>query len=340
MSVTGHFYTVWPAARHALAPGRPPLAAPFSLHVQDPKAGDVRLDALYRRVPNAISLVVVLHGLGGRADSAYCSRAAAAAERLRVSCLRLWARGSDRRGEDLGHAGLTNDLHELLRHRSLREYRRIYLLGYSIGGHLALKLAVETEDPRVKAVAAVCPPLDLALSAAAFDERVPWPYRHHVLRGLKEIYSEIAWRRPVPTPVEEVERVRTIQDWDRLTVVPRHGFADVAEYYSTQSVAPTLGNLRRPALVVATEDDPMVPADVIRGPLEAHARRLDVRWVRGGHVGFPSGLDLGLPGPRGLENQVLGWLHAQQREADECARESDVSESREPSRSSSVLLLD
>lgn len=60
----------------------------------------------------------------------------------------------------------------------------------------------------------------------------------------------------------------------------------------------------------------MVPAAHVRPSLEAASPRLVVRWIeRGGHVGFPRDLTLGLGlgasvGP-GLEAQTLGWLLAQ-----------------------------
>jgi hypothetical protein len=57
--------------------------------------------------------------------------------------------------------------------------------------------------------------------------------------------------------------------------------------------------------------DPMVPATTYRDHLE-HARGhapLELRWLpAGGHVGYPSDVELGEPGPRGVEPQALEWL--------------------------------
>ena len=85
-------------------------------------------------------------------------RGAAAAEMAGLSCLRMNLRGSDRMGEDYYHGGLTVDLHAALASSEAQRYRRIYLLGYSLGGHVVLRLATEPADPRLVAVAAVCAP--------------------------------------------------------------------------------------------------------------------------------------------------------------------------------------
>ena len=57
--------------------------------------------------------------------------------------------------------------------------------------------------------------------------------------------------------------------------------------------------------------DPMVLAQTIRPAARSVPGRLTVHFsARGGHVGFPSGIDLGFPGRPGLMRQVVGWLDA------------------------------
>ncbi|HYX26408.1 MAG TPA: hypothetical protein VFC23_19800, partial [Thermoanaerobaculia bacterium] len=82
-------------------------------------------------------------------------------------------------------------------------------------------------------------------------------------------------------------------------------------YYARASVAPRLGDLRVPALLLSSEGDPMVPARPVRAVLAGGAPGLEVRWVAGGgHVAFPRRLDVGLGEGIGVDTQVLGWLRA------------------------------
>ena len=72
--------------------------------------------------------------------------------------------------------------------RELAGFERVLLFGYSLGGHLCLRFATEVRDPRLRAVAAVCSPLDLDASVAGIDQPSGWLYRRYVLAG-----QVIAW---------------------------------------------------------------------------------------------------------------------------------------------------
>ena len=305
----GHWFTVAPVARHTLAPRRVSASVPFRWTVRDPKYGEVRLSGRLHHAPSD-TLLVVVHGLGGDVGSHYVLTAACAAEAAGIASLRVNLRGSDRTGEDIYHAAITQDLHAALASAEAARYSRVLLLGYSLGGHIVLRAATEKDlDTRVRAVAAVCPPLDLFVGARAIDEPARLVYRRHILSAIKEIYAEVAGRRPVPLPLAEARRIGTIRDWDEHIVAPRFGFRGADHYYGESSVAPRLATLSLPSLVVAAEHDPMVPADTLLPVLSGARPPLEVRWIdRGGHVGFPARVDLGFPGPRGLEDQVVAWL--------------------------------
>src|SRR3712207_3535034 len=138
MSVLGHLWTIAPRVRHGFRPLRPPESRPWRTALSDPVAGTVPVTGRLREVPGSDELLVIIHGLGGCTDSHYMLGAAAAAEAAGISSLRVNLRGCDRGGDDFYHAGLTADLHAALASEDLRRYGRIYVLGYSLGGHVAL----------------------------------------------------------------------------------------------------------------------------------------------------------------------------------------------------------
>lgn len=305
--VGGHLWTVLPEARHRLAPRNLPAPQqPWSCSVPDERHGSVTLVGLHHRVPDASTLLVIVHGLGGSPHSPYCERVALAAANHGWSSLRIGMRGSTGDGEDLYHAGVGHDLHAALAHPSLDRYSRILIVGYSLGGHISLTHALDPA-PRVAAVAAVSSPLDLARSAEAIDRRRRWVYRHHVLQALKQGYAAVAQRRELPTPVAEVRRASTIVQWDALAVVPRFGFGSVEHYYREVSVGPHLRNVQCPSLYVGMRHDPMIPEPTVAPSLAAAAGgRLEHRWLhRGGHVTAPGR----------WEALLFDWLDAQRSPA-------------------------
>lgn len=314
MALRHHLWTIAPRLADALRPAVCPAGVAWSRTIEDPKMGPVRLTGRLRdrREEGAgEDLAVIIHGLCGCCESDYVRRAAAAAERAGLSALRVNLRGSDRTGEDFYHAGLTADLASVLRSPELAGFERIHLLGFSLGGHLALRFAALEDEPRLSGVVAVCAPLDLTLSAPALDQPALALYKTYLVAHLKEIYAPVSARHPELVPFEEVRGIRSLLEWDDRVVAPRHGFASGADYYARASAAPHLGHLRVPALLLQAEGDPMVPADTVRPALSLTYPNLDVRWIRrAGHCGFPEPFELTLRADREprLEDQALGWL--------------------------------
>lgn len=308
-SLLGHFYTIAPVVRHTIKPRRISNSTEFEQRVEDPSFGSVRLTGRLHAAPSE-TLFVVVHGLGGDVESHYVLDAAAAGDAAGIAVLRLHLRGADRSGEDLYHAGLSQDILSILSSPILQQYKRIVLLGYSLGGHIVLRAATEKGlDSRVSAVAAICPPLDLRRGVEAIDAPERIVYRQHILKSIKEVYASVAKRRKLHLPVSEVRRIRSIRDWDERVVAPRFGFRGAEDYYAEMSVCWRFSSLAVPALMITARHDPMVPENTVAPALENHAPMLDVRWIeQGGHVGFPKNVNIGESTPGPLEPQVLAWL--------------------------------
>jgi len=314
-ALAGHFWTVAPRlASFVVAPAAPP-DRPLRIPFVDPVRGELALTGRLAEPPRARAIVVVLHGLAGSAESPYARRLATRLHAAGLASLRLDFRGAGGEGPDFYHAGLTDDLRTVLATPELARYERWAIVGFSLGGHVALRWAGEEgagADPRVCGLVAVSSPLDLELGARALDAPGNALYRTYLLRGLRRHAERIERERPgtiAGTPAERA-RARTIRAWDALVVAPRWGFESAEDYYARASAAPLLPEVRVPAWVVHAEHDPMVPFWTVR---EAH-RRLPTSvevtlTARGGHVGMPDDLDLGRGG-RGLEVEIVDWLRA------------------------------
>ncbi len=298
----GHAWTVWPSVRDRFRPPAAPASELWTAEVRDPAVGVVKLTGRIDHVPDARGLVIILHGMGGSAERTYCAVAAAAARAAGLSSLRLNLRGADGSGEDLYHIGLVDDVEAALADPVIARHARLYALGFSLGGHIALRLgALEGSSGRLRAVASICAPLDLEASCAHIDQPARWAYRRHLLAGVKEVYRHVAARRPMPAPVETVLAIRTVRTWDERVVAPRFGFSGASDYYRKVSVAPRLPEMELPALVVSSESDPMIPAHTLRRVLSRASSAVECRWLpRGGHVGFPSEYK--------VLSEIMDWL--------------------------------
>ena len=313
-SLLGHWWTIGPRLLQWSRPAHAETGVEWSTVLQDAERGAVRLSGRYHHAPSEAPLFLVVHGLGGSADSPYARRAAAAGLARGCAVLRLNLRGADLQGEDIYHGGLIADLEAALSSPEAAGRERILVFGYSLGGHVALRHAIEAADARVVATAAVCSPLDLDRSAAAIDAPGYGLYRAYLLRRLRRILAAAAARHPDLARPAAVQGIRTLRAWDAAVVAPRFRFSSAEDYYARASVAPLLPDLRRPALLVLAQDDPMVRRESVEPALRLASPSLEVRWVRpGGHVGFPRRLTFGYDGAPGLESQVLSWLLRQGR---------------------------
>ena len=160
--------------------------------------------------------------------------------------------------------------------------RGIVIVGFSLGGALALRLAQAPYLPgAVKAVVAVSAPLDLVATA----ERIARPrnrFYERWLLGRLRCETEPLWR-DAPAPVRAaVQGARHIRDFDDAFTAKEAGYRDAADYYTTCSPVRGMGALRIPALLIHADDDPWVPPPSVveRAPLRVVVTR------GGGHVGF------------------------------------------------------
>jgi len=313
--VRGHYWTLRPFFEHLFRPEAPPPSRHFRVHYRDPDQ-DRRVE-LTGRLQEAGSedLVLVVHGLGGSHASNYAVAMAHACHREGLDCLRLDLRGADRRGGGLYHAGLVADLAGTLASPELARYRAIRVIGYSMGGHVALRYATLTPDPRVRCLVTVCSPVDLEAGVHEIDRPHRYLYRANVLRGLKSIYGATLDRGEIRLPLDRrgLARVHSIADWDEQVVAPHFGFGSARNYWRTQSVHTRLGELRVPTLAVLTRRDPMVLLHTVLPHLEAHPNIERIILDEGGHVGFPPAVDLGLGAPPGgapVAEQMLDWMRA------------------------------
>jgi predicted alpha/beta-fold hydrolase len=185
-----------------------------------------------------------------------------------------------------------------------------------MGGFVALHAAHQNKNPRLKAVASICSPLDLRAAQLHIDTPRAAFYRHRVLNGLIESYRQAAKRHAVPTAPSIVRKIKTFEDWDRLTIVPRYGFDSPEHYYRSLSLERKHSGLAVPAilgawLLVPAEGDPVISTNTIRPFLpksaaQQGAHALRVHWVkRAGHLAFPSDLNLNYGPDLGLEAQLL-----------------------------------
>lgn len=257
--------------------------------------------------------VILVHGLEGSSESGYAVSMAHAALARGYAVHRFNMRGCG--GTDelavLGyHAGQTSDLLAVIRERHRLTEAPIFVVGYSLGANVTLKLAGELgESARglLAGICSVCAPIDLAAAADAIGLPRNFLYQNRFLERLKDRIRRKNRLAPHVYTLEHLPKVKTIWDFDDYYTSQLFGFGSAANYFRTQSANQFLENIQVPALVIAAKDDPMIPFSVYNHPGLRNPRIHFAPMNHGGHLGF-----IARSGPRfWLDATILDWMEHQ-----------------------------
>lgn len=290
-----HLQTLWGKFARR---GEPPATRVERWATPDDDFVDVHRLAAPGRQRDAPRLVL-LHGLEGTERSHYARGLFAEAARRGWAADLLVFRSCGpelNRARRFYHSGETGDLSLVVR-RVVAEHpdAPLALVGVSLGGNVLLKYLGERGDdvpPTLRAAAAISVPFDLARGSRHIERGFSRVYGRHFLRSLRRKAVAKGAVYPDLPPAADVERVRTLWEFDDRVTAPIHGFTDAADYYARSSALGYLAGIRVPTLLVSAEDDPFLPADVL-GEVREIARGNEYLrtsfHAHGGHVGFVGG---------------------------------------------------
>lgn len=239
----------------------------------------------------AAPALILLHGMGGSDESSYMMSLGAFAFDAGYHVVRMNMRGagdSYRRSPWLYNAGVEGDLVAVCSEVA-RTCPRIGVFGASLGANhvlLAMGRSRAALPRAVGAAVALSPPLDLLECSNALHGAQNRFYVHYFIERLKESYASVQALNPAYAPGREIG-VRTVREFDEKITAPYGGFASADDYYRRSSAGPHAASIERPTLILAANDDPMIPAEsVTRHRLPDSGVVVREMHPTGGHVGF------------------------------------------------------
>jgi predicted alpha/beta-fold hydrolase len=257
-------------------------------------------------------LLVVVHGLGGSDRAPYMVSMGQLAFARGFHVARMNMRGagdSEPQNARFYNAGLDTDVLAVL--DALAPHcARLYVVGFSLGASVSV-LALGRQRARIPAkltgLAAVSPPLDLSACATALEGRAGRLYTGYFMRSLREAYARRQVRYPDLYEAGRARVTRTVRQFDERITAHYGGYRDAEHYYSCSSAGPWLAELDRRVLILAAEDDPMVPGGSVRRyPLPPSGLVERELLPTGGHVGFVAPAQA--PGSFWAADRVLEWM--------------------------------
>lgn len=257
----------------------------------------VRLQGFHaRHAKPARELVVLHHGWEGSAESSYILSLAA----------RLWAAGFDVFRLNMRDHGETHHLNEGLFHSCRLDEmlgavraiaarapgQRLSLVGYSLGGNFALRLAAHAPAAgiAVRKAVAICPVLDPATTLEALENGL-WIYRHYFIRKWARSLARKSAAFPGRYDFSSLLAERGLTRMTERLVLAYTGFASMADYLRGYAlVYGVLDGLQVPCRLITALDDPIIPAKDL-GRLPSSPLLRVTPTPHGGHCGFLETLD-------------------------------------------------
>ncbi len=243
--------------------------------------------------PSEKPTVLIIHGLEGCTESHYMKGLALKVWKAGWNCIRINQRncgGSEHLTPTLYHGGMSQDFIKIIEEVSDKDScREIYLVGYSMGGNLALKLAGEVQKSLgpLRAIMAICPNIQPSACVLALQKPSNWVYHTYFLNSLKNKLRRKATLYPGKWDLSNLSAIKTMWNFDDIYTAPDGGFKDANEYYAYSGSRRLLSEITLPSLIITAQDDPFIPYKIFSEPaLHANPWIQLLAPTHGGHCGF------------------------------------------------------
>ena len=262
---------------------------------------------------NALTVIIV-HGLEGSSESQYMLGIAAKGTAVGMNVVRMNQRncgGTDALSPTLYHSGRSQDIAAVAQNLIHEDgISRFALAGFSMGGNLVLKLAGEwgrEAPPQLRAVAAVCPSVNLAASADALHLTGNRLYEYYFMWQLRRRLRMKARLFPQVFETARMRGVTSLRDFDDKVTAYYCGFEGASDYYERSAAANVVDRIAVPTLILHAANDPFIRIlPETRQKILSNPNITFVETEDGGHCSFLAEAD-GDDG-RWAEREVVEFL--------------------------------
>jgi uncharacterized protein len=277
-----HLETMFPALFRKI-----PLIIPTPERIATPDKDFLDLD-WYKT--GSSNLVIISHGLEGNTKRGYVKGMAEVFLKSGYDVLAWNYRGCS--GEmnlapRFYHSGATDDLDTVIVHAERQgRYRKIFLIGFSLGGNITLKYLGENHASAERVIKgiAISVPLDLDSSCHSLSRRENFLYERRFLMSLKKKVREKSLKMSFPN-IDRLNTIHKIREFDDYITGPLHGFRDATDYYQKCSSKNFLHNIKIPTLIINARNDPFLSQECF--PEKLANKNIHLNFPKhGGHVGF------------------------------------------------------
>ncbi len=248
--------------------------------------------AFYSQHHNPKGLIILLHGWEGSSSSAYIIEASYYFFKLGFSVCRLNLRDhgeSHYLNEGLFHGALLEETFDAVNSlTNLSAGKPVHLIGFSMGGNFALRIARKySSSPytALKSVFAISPPLDPYKTTLTIDSGYSF-YRRYFLNKWKRSLIKKQNLFPQKYNFSKILTARTCMELTEAIMPYFPEFPSYRDYFNLYTLkSDFVDDLRLPVKIFIAEDDPVIPMGDFDALDNNHYLSI-LRQNFGGHCGF------------------------------------------------------
>jgi predicted alpha/beta-fold hydrolase len=270
------------------------------------------LDLDYSSI-GAEKAVLLLHGLEGSSKSTYILGLRNLLNDIGFDVVAMNHRSCSGRPNKLVssyHSGKTDDVKQVVDHLQ-QSYSKVHLVGFSLGGNMALKYAGEHGNKAaLESIFAISTPCDLAGSSSNLSRIENKVYLNRFLSQL--VAKALAKTQSHPGSALDTNAIKTCKnfyDFDDAYTAPVHGFDSAQDYYEKSSSKQFISAIQKPTLIINALNDSFLSESCY--PYSEVQKNDSVTLITpkyGGHVGFAS--DFRMKQVFWHEKQILSFILA------------------------------
>jgi uncharacterized protein len=242
--------------------------------------------------PTSKGLVILLHGWEGSSSSAYILATGDLFYNLGFSVCRLNFRDhgdSHHLNDDLFHGALLEETFEAVNYLSrLSEDKPVYLIGFSLGGNFALRIAMRhywIPITNLKHVFAISPPLDPYKTTLSIDNGYFF-YRKYFLKKWKRSLIKKQQLFPDKYDFSKILKSKTCIELTEKIMSYFPEMSTYRDYFNLYTLKnDSFKNINIPVIILISEDDPVIPYEDYQRIQENEFLKIS-RQRFGGHCGF------------------------------------------------------
>lgn len=254
----------------------------------------IRLSGSLATQQEAGGLVILIHGWEGSENSSYILATANALWTKGYSVFRLNLRDhgdSHHLNRELFNSSRLAEVAQACQQiTGLCSWTKIFIVGFSLGGNFALRLAAHAPDYLLSpaAVVAVSPLIDPALTTRLLEQRHPIYHRFFVQKWKDSLGKKLKYF-PEHNYGESLLKLKSLSAMHDY-FVPRHtGCKDREAYFASYRIDPKLfatdAKATTPCHIINAADDPITPVSQLKTFVKLANPMVEIT-SHGGHCGF------------------------------------------------------